>query len=50
MLYIIQAEPIACAIRNTPAIHGIKLPDWEGSKNMNVRRRHATLKQKLRIC
>jgi hypothetical protein len=29
-LYIIQAEPMACAIRNTPAMHGIKLPDCEG--------------------
>jgi hypothetical protein len=24
ILYIIQAEPMACAIRNTPEIHGIK--------------------------
>jgi hypothetical protein len=30
ILYIIQAEPMACAIRNTPEIHGIKLPDCEG--------------------
>jgi hypothetical protein len=29
ILYIIQAEPMACAIRNTPEIHGIKLPDCE---------------------
>jgi hypothetical protein len=27
ILYIIQAEPMACANRNTPAIHGTKLPD-----------------------
>jgi hypothetical protein len=30
ILYSIQAEPMACAIRNTPEIHGIKLPDCEG--------------------
>ena len=30
ILYIIQAEPMACAIRNTPAIHGIKLHDCDG--------------------
>ena len=30
IVYIIQAEPMACAIRNTPEIHGIKLPDCEG--------------------
>ena len=30
ILYIIQAEPMACAIRNTPEIHGIKLTDCEG--------------------
>jgi len=30
ILYIIQAEPMACAILNTPEIHGIKLPDCEG--------------------
>ena len=30
ILYIIQAEPMACAIRNTSEIHGIKLPDCEG--------------------
>ena len=30
ILYIIQAEPMACAIRNTPEIHGIKLSDCEG--------------------
>jgi hypothetical protein len=30
ILYIIQAEPMACAIGNTPEIHGIKLPDCEG--------------------
>ena len=29
ILYIIQEELMACAIRNTPAIHGIKLPDCE---------------------
>jgi hypothetical protein len=26
-LYIIQAEPMAFAIRNTSVIHGIKLPE-----------------------
>jgi len=30
ILYIIQAEPMVCAIRNTPAIYGIQLPDCEG--------------------
>jgi len=30
ILYIIQAEPMDCAIRNTPAIQGIQLPDCEG--------------------
>ena len=30
ILYIMQAEPMACPIRNTPEIHGIKLPDCEG--------------------
>jgi hypothetical protein len=29
ILYIIQTEPMACTIRNTPAIHGIQLPDCE---------------------
>ena len=28
-MYIIQAESMACAFRNTPEIHGIKLPDCE---------------------
>lgn len=27
ILYIIQAEPMACANRNTPAIHDTKLTD-----------------------
>jgi hypothetical protein len=35
ILYIIQAEPMACAIRNTPEIHGIKLPDCEGFFQMS---------------
>jgi len=30
ILYIIQSEPMACAIRNTPPIYGIQLPDCEG--------------------
>ena len=30
ILNFIQAEPMACAMRNTPEIHGIKLPDGEG--------------------
>jgi len=29
ILYIIQAESMACAIRNTPAIQVIQLPDCE---------------------
>jgi hypothetical protein len=27
--YTFHTEPMACAIRNTPEIHGIKLPDCE---------------------
>jgi hypothetical protein len=43
ILYIIQAEPMACAIRNTPEIHGIKLPDCEGQpikEGANKKRYH----------
>jgi hypothetical protein len=29
ILYIIQTVPMACTIRNTPAIHGLQLPDCE---------------------
>jgi hypothetical protein len=52
-LYIIQSEPMVCAIRNTPEMHGIKLPDCEGQHVEEAKickGRHATLKQKRRIC
>jgi hypothetical protein len=29
-LYVLQAEPMACAIRNNINIHGIKLPSLNG--------------------
>ena len=32
LLYIIQAEPIACKIRNNPNIKGIKLPSLDNVK------------------